>query len=112
MKKLDELRQIIEKGKFPRQFPEFAGANLIITKNKDRNFDESDILVYSENASALSWLVVELKKIYDSEIDYINKYDFYPSIGKLINRYMTNEGHLFDVMLLIIDEIEHEWGTK
>lgn len=112
MKKLDELRQIIEKGKFPRQFPEFAGANLIITKNKDRNFDESDILVYSENASALSWLVVELKKIYDSEIDYINKYDFYPSIGKLINRYMTKEGHLFDVMLLIIDEIEHEWGTK
>ena len=83
MKKLNAIRQLIEEGKFPKTFPEFGGANLIITKNKNRNFHEGDVMVYSEHAPALSWLVTELAKIYNSEIDYLNKYDFYPSIGKL-----------------------------
>jgi hypothetical protein len=112
MKKLDELREIIERGKFPNKFPEFSGANLIITKNKNRNYHGGDIIVISELAPALSWLVIELKKIYDIEIDYINKYDFYPSIGKLINQTLSREGLIFEVMLNIIDEIEQEWGKK
>lgn len=112
MKKLDELRQIIEKGEFPNKFPEFGGANLIITKNEKRNFHEGDIIVHSEHASALSWLVIELKKIYDSEIDSISKYDFYPSIGKLILKTLTKQEYLFEVMLNIVDEIEQDWGTK
>ena len=106
MKKLDALRLLVEKGKFPKQFPEFGGANLIITKDLNRNHYDSDVIVYSEHAPALSWLVIELKEIYDSEIDYINKYDFYPSIGKLINKTLTRQEYLFETMLDIIDEIE------
>ena len=112
MRKLDELREIIESGKFPNKFPEFGGANLIITKNKNRNYHEGDIIVYSEHAPALSWLVVELKKIFDLEINYINKYDFYPSIGKLINQTLTRQELVFEVMLNIVDEIENEWVKK
>jgi hypothetical protein len=85
---------------------------LIITKNKNRNFREGDIVVLSEHASALSWLVAELKKIYDSEIDYINKYDFYPTIGKIILNTLIKQELLFEVMLHIIDQIEIVWGTK
>jgi hypothetical protein len=112
MKELDKLRTLIESGKFPNKFPEFGGANLIITKDKNRNYHEGDIVVFSEHASALSWLVIELKKIYDNEIDYINKYDFYPSIGKLINQTLTRQELLFEVMLNIVDELEKEWGKK
>lgn len=112
MKKLSTLRQQIEKGKFPKKFPEFGGANLIITKDVNRNYYDHDIVVYSEHASALSWLVTELKNIYDSEIDYLNKYDFYPSIGIIINNTLTRQELLFETMLHIVDEIEKEWGTK
>jgi hypothetical protein len=112
MKKLDKLRALIESGKFPKKFPEFGGANLIITKDKNRNYHEGDIVVFSEHAPALSWLVIQLNKIYDEEIDYINKYDFYPSIGKLINRTLTKQELLFEVMLNIVGELEKEWGKK
>ena len=106
------MRAVIESGNFPNKFPEFGGANLIITKDKNRNYHEGDIIVFSEHAPALSWLVIQLKNIYDKEIDYINKYDFYPSIGKLINQTLTRQELLFEVMLNIVDELEKEWGKK
>jgi hypothetical protein len=112
MEKLKSLRETIEQGKFPNVYPEFAGANLIITKDSNRNSWEGDIVVYTEHASALSWLVVQLKHIYDSEIDRLSKYDFYPSIGKLINQTLTRQELIFEVMLLIVDEIEVDWGSK
>jgi hypothetical protein len=77
MNKLDKLRKRIEKGKFPSKFPEFGGANLIITVDPLRSHHDLDVMVYSEHAGALSWLVMELKKIYDEDIDYMNKYRFY-----------------------------------
>jgi len=112
MNKLNKLRQTIEKGKFPNSFPEFGGANLIITKDLKRNYREGDTVVYSEHAPALSWLVEELRKIYVAEIDYLNKYDFYPSIGKLINKTLIKQELIFETMLHIIDEIEIDWGAK
>lgn len=112
MKKIKELRIKIEQGKFPNNFPEFGGANLIISKNPNRSYKESDVFIYSEHASALSWLVTELKKIYDEEINYLNKYNFYTSIGKIIINTLKNQDYIFETMLLIVDEIENEWGTK
>ena len=112
MKELDKLRAVIESGNFPNNFPEFGGANLIITKDQNRNYPKGDIVVFSEHAPALSWLVIQLKKIYEKEIDYLNKYDFYPSIGKLINQTLTRQELLFEVMLNIVDELEKEWGKK
>lgn len=50
MKELDKLRAVIESGNFPNKFPEFGGANLIITKDKNRNYHEGDIVVFSEHA--------------------------------------------------------------
>tara|TARA_B110000046_G_C12961834_1_gene384914 strand:- start:739 stop:1083 length:345 start_codon:yes stop_codon:yes gene_type:complete len=114
MKKLDNLRLLIEKGKFPKIFPEFAGADLIITKDIERFKEQKEhhVVVYSEHAPALSWLVTKLKKIYVSEINYINKYDFYPSIGILMNNKLKRQEFLFETMLYIVDEIEKKCGTK
>ncbi len=69
-------------------------------------------MVYSDHASALSWLVVELKHIYSSEIDYINKYDFYPGIGNIIIRALTEQKSLSEILLHILDEVENNWGEK
>jgi hypothetical protein len=63
MNKIKSLKDRINSGQFPSDFPHFGGANLIITIDTQRNYHEGDIVVYSEHASALSWLVFELKEI-------------------------------------------------
>jgi hypothetical protein len=110
--KIQELKNKINSGQFPNDFPHFGGANLIITDDPKRNFHEGDIVVFSENASALSWLVTELKKIYKEEIDYMNKYDFYPYIGELIKNTLKRQELLFETMLHVTEEIENDWGSK
>lgn len=85
MKKIVDLIEKIKMGKFPTDFPHFGGANLIIANDSKRNFHEGNIVVYTDHAPALSWLVVELKRIYDSKLNSLNKYDFYPYIGQLIH---------------------------
>lgn len=110
--KIQELKTKINSGQFPNDFPHFGGANLIITNDSKRNFHEGDIVVFSEHASALSWLVTELKKIYKVEINYKNKYDFYTYIGDLIKNTLKRQELLFETMLHVVEEIENDWGTK
>jgi hypothetical protein len=112
MDKIKSLKDKINSGQFPSNFPHFGGANLIITDDPNRNYHDGDIVVYSEHASALSWLVFELKEIYNNEIDYMNKYDFYPYIGALINNTLKRQELLFETMLHVVEEIESDWGVK
>lgn len=112
MNKINFLKSKINSGKFPNKFEHFGGANLIITDDPNRNYHEGDIVVCSEHASALSWLVVELKIIYSDEIDSKNKYDFYPYIGELINNTLKRQELLFETMLHVVEEIESDWGVK
>ncbi len=109
-KSITELKTLIEQGKFPKKFRHFGGANLIITDDPNRNFHEGDVVVYSLHAGPLSWLVEQLKEIYLEKMDYMNKYEFYPSIGKMINNRLKDDGLLFDVMLSIVDDVEEKWG--
>lgn len=109
MKCLENLRDIIYLGKFPTDFPHFGGANLIITNDINRNFQSDDVVVYTVHAAALSWLVVELKNIYDSKLNSSNKYDFYPYIGELIQASVNANDDLFDTMFFVIEKIEEDW---
>lgn len=107
--KIDFLRDQINKGDFPNDYPHFGGANLIITDDSKRNFHENDIVVYSEHASALSWLIVELKKIYNEDLNFQNKYSFYPYIGELVQASVKANDDLFETMFFVIEKIEEDW---
>ena len=111
-KEIKQLKDIINSGQFPKEFSHFGGADLIITNDPNRNFHEGDVVVYSEHASALSWLVVELKRIYDSNLNYRSKYEFYPYIGELIQASVKANDDLFETMLFVVDRIEEDWGTN
>ena len=106
---LNRLRQKVEKGQFPNKHEEFGGADLIITSDMNRKHDEYTTMVYTEHAAAMSWLVYQLKEIYDNDLDWRNKHDFYPVIGKLVNDSLTSQDKLFDSMLFVIDVIEETW---
>jgi hypothetical protein len=112
MNKINLLKSKINSGQFPNDYPHFGGANLIITDDPNRNGYEHDVVICSEHASALSWLVIELKNIYLEEIDYINKYEFYPHIGELIKNTLKRQELLFETMIHVVEEIEDDWGVK
>ncbi len=110
MNQIEHLRTAINSGHFPTDFLHFGGANLIITNEPDRNFHEGDLVIYTEHAAALSWLVIELKKIFDSKLNSMNKIDFYPYIGRLIQASVNANDDLFDTMLFVVEKIEEDWG--
>jgi hypothetical protein len=109
---MEDILGLIEKinsGSFPKKFSHFGGANLIITDIPNRNFHKGDLVIFCEHASALSWLVVELKRIYDSNLNYRNKYDFYPYIGELIQASVNANDDLFETMLFVVRKIKEDW---
>ena len=109
---IESLKSIVEQGKFPKELSHFGGADLIITNDPNRSFREGTVVVYTEHAAALSWLVFELKKIYDSKLNSSNKYDFYPYIGELIQASVNAHDDLFETMLFVVDKIEEDWGNE
>ena len=110
MNQIENLRDAIESGQFPTEFPHFGGAELIITDDPNRSHQSADVVVLTEHAAALSWLVVQLKKIYDSKLNFQNKYDFYPYIGVLIQASVNANDDLFETMLFVVEKIEEDWG--
>jgi len=106
---LEKLKTKIKMGSIPKTSPHFGGANLIITDDPTYLGLPHDTWILSENASELSWLVFELKDIFEDQIDSINKYKFYPSIGSYINTAIGQKNELIETMLYVIDSIEKEW---
>lgn len=84
MTKLEQLMQVRKKifnHKYPKTHTEFAGAGLIVTDVRNRNYHSGDVLVYHPDAQSLSWLVYQLKHIFQDSVDAFNKYEFYGQIG-------------------------------
>ena len=109
---LEDLIKQINKGEFPHEYEHFGGAELIITDELDRNFYPGDTVVYSEHASALSWWVEELAKVYSSKIDYGSKYAFYPGVGKVMIELLKSNENLIDIMMGVVDATDKEWGNN
>ena len=106
---LEELRAKIKKGIYSKTYPHFGGANLIITDNPTYIGLPHDTSILTDHASELSWLVFELKEIFKDQIDHLNKYKFYPSIGDYINQSLDQKKNLPETMLYIIDKLEKDW---
>jgi hypothetical protein len=105
----NELKSIISKGLFPNEYTHFGGADLIITDNHNFKGNIGDTVIWTSHASAFSWLVYQLKEIHSQNLNYSNKFEFYPLIGELIQESFKNEGDIIESMLYVVDEIEKIW---
>jgi hypothetical protein len=103
--KIKELREEIVNNPIIKSTELFAGSNLIITSDKSRKSKTQDIIVFSDDASELSWLVFRLKDLFQNEIDYVNKYSFYTHIGELTNEAIKKELNLKEQMLYVIHNL-------
>ena len=75
---IESLRSTVEIGKFPFDHKHFAGTGLIITNDPKYIGHSEDFVICTQHAGALSWLVFELKSIYNKKLDHTNKYAFNP----------------------------------
>lgn len=72
--------------------------------------DESHLLVETDHASAVVWLIETLKPYID--IDYLSKYEYYRNLGECVirNKSINNEK---DLLFTILEEPEvNKWEKK
>ena len=112
MNRIKELKSIVEQGKFPSDHEHFGGAGLIITNDPEYKGYPEDVVVFTIHAGTLSWLVFQLKSIYNDRIDYMNKYFFYPAIGETLNQSLNKGEDLSTAMLKVIEEVQKVWESK
>lgn len=109
LKKLQNLENKISMGKIQQSKELFGGANLIIVnsaqkpnyKNHKQKYPQ-DVLVFTDHPKEFSWLVFQLKDVFEEELDASNKYVFYPMIGEIINKGLKKEIAIQSIMFSVI----------
>jgi hypothetical protein len=104
--KTKNLKKIIQNNQLFKSDNLFQGAGLIISEKEIETKDQKYVYVISEYAYYYSWLIFELKKIYYNEIDFLNKYEFFPLIGKTINEAINHNLPLKDSLLFTLENVE------
>lgn len=101
--RIESIRTKVLKGYvFDHQSELFAGADLIVSL-KSLNTSESKTVVVTGHAAALSGLIFELQQACSDWLDYMNKYDFYPTLGKAANQYLEHSSDLKGLLLSVTD---------
>lgn len=109
---LQNLKENLSASNYPVNYPHFGGAGLIITNNPARNSHEGDLVVYTEHAGAISWLIIQLKGIYENELDYSNKYEFYQSIGQFAIEAIQSGHALPEILQTITEKVTDSWPIE
>jgi hypothetical protein len=110
--KIQDLKNKICAGSFPTKHKHFGGAGLIISNDEEKPFGESNAVIYTPHAGALSWLLYEMKALFSERLTPSTKHVFYEEIGRTIRDNFKQEGDLIDVMLLVVEQMERMFPEK
>lgn len=109
---LENLKENLNAGNIPVNYPHFGGAGLIVTDNPARKSHPSDLVVFTHHAGAISWLIIQLKGIYENVLDYSNKYEFYQSIGQHTIEAIQNGQTLTEILHTITEKVTDAWPIQ
>ena len=111
--KLNELRDSIKKNevtKLSKSTPLFGGADISIvskTPNINNDFYGSPLFTITKYSKELSWLIYQLKDVFNDELDYMNKYPFYGRLAERANKSIELNGeNLNKILTDVLDEAE------
>jgi hypothetical protein len=114
------VKQLIEAERFKNYKKNYwGGADVIFASSKrldkgEKNeptlrerlkewVDDSHLLVETDHASSVIWLIETLKSYVD--VDYLSKYEYYKNLGKCVNRN-KNISNEKDLLFKILEEPE------
>lgn len=112
LKQKKEVYNQILKRTFPENHKEWGGAGLIITKDPKYKGYSTDLVIFSNDANVYSWLLTELYRIYDSKIDYTNKYVFILEYGNLVQEQLQKGSDLITILDNAFQFIVTKWDTE
>ena len=91
------------------QIGEWGGAGVIISSDRSREGHEGDLVVHTNHAKTITWLMFRLRDIASGIIDYMNKYEFYGKIAESAPKYIEKNGDSKeirqDLLIYLLDEI-------
>ena len=122
---LEKLEKQIKNDNLPKgatATEEWGGADVIIKEQRDESINEwlrDQPLVLSpqkteprrravitEHSRELSWLFIQLRDIFDGQIDYISKYDFYGSLAQSAIDYLEKNNDTRDLKVLLLTVLQ------
>ncbi len=111
--KIDILREIILTKDITHEAKKtilFGGADISIVSKlptqKDSFYGDPQYVV-TKFSKEISWLIFQLKEIFNDDLDYMNKYPFYGRLAESANKSISsNNENLRKILLDIIDEAE------
>ncbi len=112
IEKLISLEKAIDEGSDHPDVRSFAGANLIITDDPGRGRFEGDEVVFTPYPKELSWVIFELKAIFESQIDHLTKLGFYPALGRAANRAIKSGKDLAGIQQAMVAEAKDFWSNR
>lgn len=115
-KSLKELKNVIDRKEYFLEsncIRDWGGADVIITSKNIKTKNDNIVissqksapktrLVVTKHSKELSWLFYELKNIFQKELDYISKYDFYGLLAQKALDYLEQFGDPTDPKPLLI----------
>lgn len=88
---------------------EWGGAGVIISSDRSREGHEGDLVVHTNNAKTITWLMCRLRDIASESINYLNKYEFYGKIAENVQKYIEKNGDskesLQDLLIHLLDDV-------
>ena len=88
----------------------FEGADTIITDDPERDDKRGFSVctrVQTPHARPLSWLLLQLGEIFAEELDYMNKFYFYPELARSAGEALEKDGSDCKAMLnAVLDRAE------
>lgn len=116
MKHFDEIKKLRETVKdgdikvLSRETELFRGADIIISDDPqcpDSNGLSDYVKVVTPHARELSWIIFQLKEIFSSELDYMNKFYFYPALAEAAKSYIEQAGNdMSGLLMAVLDKAE------
>lgn len=116
--KLKSLRETILNNKVidaSKKSALFGGADIsIVSKrpSKTDSFNGNPQFVVTKYSKELSWLIYQLKEIFNNNLDYISKYPFYGRLAEKANKSIELHGENLNQLLLDVLEEAEKMNTE
>jgi hypothetical protein len=109
---LNRLEEAIAQGMIPSDDDHFAGAGLVISDDPNRNHEGDDVFVCLPTAGQISWVVRQIKEIFDGDLDHLNKLTFYPELGRAAQRANEDGASTNTIARAIVEEAKNYWSNR
>lgn len=118
---IDNLKQDIETGVVncnridKSRHPEWGGAGVVVTANKNRLCRDDILFVCTRFAHVVAWLMERLRDIGEPVIDWQNKYSLYGTMGKAAQDFVEQNGEAGDqaqdLVIYVLEQARAEVST-